>query len=250
VHGLTSNETAQTLLGIVAVANLLVGLFNLLPGLPLDGGQIVSALVWRATGSRGRGLVAAGWLGRVVAVLTVAWFALRPLVEGRAPDLFDIVWPVAIAFFLWQGATGAVRAGHIHVATAGRARDVLEPLSLIAGTTPLSDVDAALSAGAWVAAADPAGWPLGVVDGDSAAAVPEEARGRTAIASVTVAQPAAWVVSLPADAVLTDLIRLMSERELSLAVVVDEQTRDVQGLATADRINAVVGAELGRRGRR
>jgi hypothetical protein len=50
--------------------------------------------------------------------------------------------------------------------------------------------------------------------------------------------------------VLTDLIRLMSERELSLAVVVDEQTRDVQGLATAERINAVVGAELGRRGRR
>ena len=157
VHALTSNETAQTLLGIVAVANLLVGLFNLLPGLPLDGGQIVSALVWRATGSRGRGLVAAGWLGRVVAVLTVAWFALRPLVEGRAPDLFDVVWPVAIAFFLWQGATGAVRAGHIHVATAGRARDVLEPLSLIAGTTPLSDVDAALSTGVWVAAADPAG---------------------------------------------------------------------------------------------
>lgn len=250
VHGLTANETAQTLLGIVAVANLLVGLFNLLPGLPLDGGQIVSALVWRATGSRGRGLVAAGWLGRVVAVLTVAWFALRPLVEGRAPDLFDVVWPVAIAFFLWQGATGAVRAGHIHVATAGRARDVLEPLSLIAGTTPLSDVDAALSTGAWVAAADPAGWPLGVVDGATAAAVPPEARGRTAIASVTMAQPAAWVVALPADAVLTDLIQLMSERELSRAVVVDEQSRDVLGLATAERINAVVGAELGRRGRR
>jgi Zn-dependent protease len=250
VLGLTTNETAQTLLGIVAVANLLVGLFNLLPGLPLDGGQIVSALVWRATGSRGRGLVAAGWLGRVVAVVTVAWFALRPLVEGRAADVFDVVWPVAIAFFLWQGATGAVRAGRIHVATAGRAREVLEPLALVAGTTPLADVDAALGSGAWVAAADPAGWPLGVVDGESAAAVPQEARGRTAIASVTVAQPAAWVVALPPDAVLTDLIRVMSEHELSLAVVVDEQTRDVQGLATAERINAVVGAELGRRGRR
>lgn len=248
--GLTTNETAQTLLGIVAVANLLVGLFNLLPGLPLDGGQIVSALVWRATGSRGRGLVAAGWLGRVVAVITVAWFALRPLAEGRSPDLFDIVWPVAIAFFLWQGATGAVRAGHIHVATAGLAREVLEPLSLVAGTTPLSEVDAAVGSGAWVAAADPTGWPLGVVDAESAAAVPHEARGRTAIASVTVAQPAAWVVALPHDAVLTDLIRVMSENELSLAVVVDEQSRDVQGLATAERINAVVGAELGRRGRR
>ena len=45
------------------------------------------------------------------------------------------------------------------------------------------------------------GWPLGVVDADSAAAVPTEGRDRTAIASVTVAQPAAWVVALPADAV-------------------------------------------------
>ena len=250
LRALTTNETALTLLGIVAFANVLVGVFNLLPGLPLDGGQIVSALVWRATGSKGRGLVTAGWLGRVVAVLTVAWFALKPLAEGRAPDIFDLVWPFAIAFFLWQGATGAVRAGHIHEATAQRATDVLEPLSLVAGTAPLAEVEAAVTAGAWVAAADPTGWPLGVVDADSAAGVPTESRARTAIASVTVAQPASWVVALPDDAVLTDLIRVMSERELSLAVVVDEATRDIRGLASAERINAVVGAELARRGRR
>ena len=250
LRALTTNETALTLLGIVAFANVLVGVFNLLPGLPLDGGQIVSALVWRATGSKGRGLVTAGWLGRVVAVLTVAWFALRPLAEGRAPDIFDLVWPFAIAFFLWQGATGAVRSGHIHVATAGRATDVLEPLSLVAGTATVAEVETAVAAGVWVAAADPTGWPLGVVDADSAAGVPPDSRARTAVASVTLAQPASWVIALPDDAVLTDLIRVMSERELSLAVVVDEATRDIRGLASAERINAVVGAELARRGRR
>ena len=99
-------------------------------------------------------------------------------------------------------------------------------------------------AGPASAAADPTGWPLGVVDADSAAAVPTEARERTAIASVTIAQSAAWVVALPSDAVLTDLIRVMSENDLSLAVVIDESTRDVRGLASAERINAVVGAEL------
>ena len=41
---------------IITYANLLVGLFNLLPGLPLDGGQIVSALVWQVTGRKGLGL--------------------------------------------------------------------------------------------------------------------------------------------------------------------------------------------------
>jgi Zn-dependent protease len=250
IRALTTNETAVTLLGIVAFANLLVGLFNLLPGLPLDGGQIVSALVWKATGSRGRGLVAAGWLGRVVAVLTVAWFALRPLLEGRAPEIFDVVWPVAIAFFLWQGATAAVRAGHITEATSGLATEVLAPVVLVPGSTALFEVDGVMARGTYVAAADPAGWPLGVVDADSAVQVPAEARARTAVASVTIAQPADWVVALPAGAALTDLIRVMSERDLSLAVVLDESTRDLRGLATAERINAVVGAELGRRGRR
>ena len=67
---------------------------------------------------------------------------------------------------------------------------------------------------------------------------------------MTVAQPAGWVVALVGDAVLTDLIRVMSERDLSLAVVVDEQTRELKGLADAERINEVVGAELARRGRR
>ena len=90
-----------------------------------------------------------------------------------------------------------MRAGRIHVATAGRATDVLEPVSLVAGTTSLADVEAAASPDAWVAAVDPSGWPIGVVDRHSAAGVPVEARGRTAISSVTLAQPTAWVVALP-----------------------------------------------------
>lgn len=249
IRSLTSNDTAQVLLGIVAFANLLVGLFNLLPGLPLDGGQIVSALVWRATGSKGRGLVAAGWLGRVVAVVTVAWFVLRGFLGGGTPQIFDLVWPVAIAFFLWQGATAAVRAGHIHLATASRAADVLEPLVLVPGTSSLVEV-ATVAPGTWIAVADPRGWPVGLLDAESARDVPVESRGHTPVSSVMLAQPSAWVVALPDDAVLTDLVRAMSEAELSLAVVVDEPTRDILGLARAERINSVVGAELARRGRR
>ena len=63
---------------------------------------------------------------------------------------------------------------------------------------------------------------------------------------MTVAQPGGWVVALGRTRVLTDLIRVMSERSLLVAVVVDEQSRQVLGLASAERINAVVGAELAR----
>ena len=260
----TTNDTALLLLTIITYANLLVGLFNLLPGLPLDGGQIVSALVWRVTGSRGAGFVVAGWLGRVVALATVGWFVVVPFVRGEAGDAFGMIFPIVIAAFLWQGATGAIRAGRIHEATAQPAAEVLEPLVVVAAATTLAQVDAALASGAlrpipprrgpdshiWLATSDDRGWPAGVVEPAATQAVPVEARPRTALSAVTVAQPGAWVVAMSPTDVLTDLIRVMSERSLSYAVVVDSSTRSVLGLATAERINEVVGAQLARRGRR
>jgi Zn-dependent protease len=243
-------------LDAVTYTNLFVGLYNLLPGLPLDGGQIVSSLVWRATGRKGTGLTAAGWLGRVVAVGSVLWFVGLPLLRGQTPTPIALVWTAMIGFFLWRGASAAIRSGQIHDATAGPAAEVLDPVVLVPGETSLGEVDrglAAQTAGAaapWVVAADPAGWPLGLLDAESATRVPAEARDRTPVSSVVLAQPVSWVVSLAAEAVLTDLIRVMSSRDLSFAVVVDEATREVRGLASAERINTVVGAELARRGRR
>ena len=264
LQSVTTNDTALLLLTIITYANLFVGLFNLLPGLPLDGGQIVSALVWRVTGRRGSGFVVAGWLGRVVALATVAWFVVVPFVRGEPGDAFGMIFPIVIAAFLWQGATGAIQAGRIHEATAQPAAEVLEPLVVVAATTTLAQVDEALVSGAlrpiparqvadgqlWLATSDDRGWPVGVVEPGATQAVPPEARARTALSAVTVAQPGAWVVALSPTDVLTDLIRVMSERSLSYAVVVDSSTRSVLGLATAERINAVVGAQLARRGRR
>ncbi len=55
----------------LGVLNLVLALFNLLPGLPLDGGLVVKALVWQVTGSRRRGLVVANGCGRFLSFLAV-----------------------------------------------------------------------------------------------------------------------------------------------------------------------------------
>src|SRR4249919_2860504 len=64
VHG----GVLGVLLGQLVFANLLVGVFNLLPGLPLDGGRMLRAGVWKVTGRAGQATVVAAWAGRALAV--------------------------------------------------------------------------------------------------------------------------------------------------------------------------------------
>jgi Zn-dependent protease len=64
----------------LGVLNLVLALFNLLPGLPLDGGLVVKAVVWQVTGSRRRGLVVANGCGRFLSFFAVglgSWLLLK-----------------------------------------------------------------------------------------------------------------------------------------------------------------------------
>ncbi len=62
--------------------NLVLGLFNLLPGLPLDGGLIVKALVWQASGSQRRGVEVANGCGRFLSLLAIGMGAVVLLRGG------------------------------------------------------------------------------------------------------------------------------------------------------------------------
>src|SRR3546814_12792089 len=72
----------------LAGANLLVGVLNLVPGLPLDGGRVLKSAVWGVSGNAHRGTIAAGWGGRITAVLALAWPLFMQPVLGVTPRLF------------------------------------------------------------------------------------------------------------------------------------------------------------------
>jgi Zn-dependent protease len=84
----------------LAAINLLLGLFNLLPGAPLDGGRLVRAYLWRRHGDRVRAAVGAAHAGRVVAIILITLGLAEFLVGG----LVGGVWLAFIGWFIFIAA--------------------------------------------------------------------------------------------------------------------------------------------------
>lgn len=89
--------------------NIVVGVFNLLPGLPLDGGRALRATVWQVSGRPDAGTRLAAWSGRVIAVTLVVIVLLRVNFDGPTWSV-DLAFAILVAWFLWEGAGHALRA--------------------------------------------------------------------------------------------------------------------------------------------
>jgi Zn-dependent protease len=112
IGSLAVAQATTTWVGAVAwslgVTNIFLGLFNLLPGLPLDGGQATRAIVWKLTGSQTSGLRATAWIGRGVAVLLVVVTLWRGDFSGTG--MLNAVFAVVVAWTMWESATMALRS--------------------------------------------------------------------------------------------------------------------------------------------
>jgi Zn-dependent protease len=102
-HGVSGELVRQLM-----YANFIVGIFNLLPGLPLDGGRMLRAVVWKLTGKPATATIAAAWVGRALAVALL----VIPFYSGRLAggDMVSTLWVVVIAAFMWIGAGQSIRA--------------------------------------------------------------------------------------------------------------------------------------------
>ncbi|MEM8806214.1 MAG: site-2 protease family protein [Cyanobacteria bacterium P01_G01_bin.38] len=88
------------MVGAIANLNLVLALFNLIPGLPLDGGQILKAAVWKMTGSRIQGV---RWAARVGQ--TLGWIAIGlGLFAGLYLQQLDLLWIALIGWFAVRNA--------------------------------------------------------------------------------------------------------------------------------------------------
>lgn len=211
------------LVGGVVWTNGFVALFNLLPGLPLDGGFLVDSLVWRLTGSRASGLIAAGWSGRALTVLVIGWAVGLPLARDGRPSLFDLAWAGFIGFFLWTGASNAIRAG--------RARRVLARVTIGSVWRRATSVPASASAadafalrsrglgGAAVVVTDEGGQAVGLVDDEALRGMPGHALATTPVTAVMRSQPPGFLITAVPEDAITDVITTMADFGLDIVAV-------------------------------
>jgi Zn-dependent protease len=212
-----------------AVSNAFVGAFNLLPGLPLDGGQILESLVWAVTGRRTTGTIVAGWVGRVVAVGVLLWALAVPFVQGTRPSLTTVLWSALIGAFLWAGAGAAITNGRRREAVAGLSAGGLAGSAVLVPVgSPVADALAARAAAgsgtpsAYVVVVGHDRAPVAVLDGDAVAAVPASARDLTRVDAVAV--PFVAGSAVPPALSGTDLLTQLAQRSggARLVPVVDE----------------------------
>ena len=95
----------------LALSNVLVAAFNVLPGLPLDGGRALRALLWAVLKDRNRATVVAGWAGRLLAAMTAA--LTLGLYQAGLITVLGLAFVLLVVLTLWQGAGQSIRLGRM-----------------------------------------------------------------------------------------------------------------------------------------
>ncbi len=231
----TPDGLLQLAVGGLAGANLIVGVLNLVPGLPLDGGRVLRALVWRITNNMHRGTIVAAWGGRVAAVLVLCWPLLARIFFDRPPSLYDYLMAVIIASFLWTGATASMVSARVRRRLpALKARPLARRVVAVPSELPITEaVRRAREVGAGAIVVHAGDDRLtGVVNETALLATPEDRRAWVPVSSVSRTIEDGMVLGV--EIAGEDLIKAMSSTPAEEYVLVEADGTIFGVLATVD----------------
>ncbi|MEU4244146.1 site-2 protease family protein [Actinoplanes sp. NPDC026619] len=213
----------------LAASNLLVAIFNVLPGLPLDGGRALRAGLWALIKDRNRATEAAAWSGRILAfvcMVVAIWLYRLEFIT-----LFGLAFVLLVVFTLWQGAGQSIRLARMTrrfplVDLAVLAR----PLLTVPAGTPLGEAQRRRSEdprpNVVLAVTDSAGNLTALVDPVAAERVPVDRRPWVAVDSVSRSRDA--VPALPLGLSGEQVVRALQAQPAGQYVVTSGE--DVVGV--------------------
>ncbi|MDG9727315.1 MULTISPECIES: site-2 protease family protein [unclassified Streptomyces] len=228
------------LLAGLMISNLLVAAFNLLPGLPLDGGRMLRAVVWKITGKPMHGTIAAAWVGRALAIAVLIGLPLltQSLGSGAADDvgmdtILDALLAAILAAIIWTGAGNSLRMARLreHLPEL-RARALTRRAVPVPADTPLSEAlrRANASGARALVVVDADGRPVSLVREAAIVGVPEHRRPWVPVS--TLAQDLTEGMRLSAELSGEELLDALRADPATEYLVVEE-TGEIYGVLSA-----------------
>ena len=241
-------DEVLAVLGYLGFINVLLLLFNLIPGFPLDGGRIARAIAWRVTGNRTRATRFAGALGRAFSFLLIG-VGIFAFLQGA---VVTGIWMGIVGVFLGQAARSAVVQTEIASRIEGLSvSDVMdaEPVA-VPRDLDLEDAydDYFLRYGwPWFPVVDADGRLAGLVTRQSVEGLPEAVRSGRTVASVMASDAGDGGSSLRVaqDEPLEALLGREGLVRLGALMAVDADGR-LRGIVTADAVRRALTPMLGR----
>ncbi|HEX8250940.1 MAG TPA: site-2 protease family protein [Pyrinomonadaceae bacterium] len=94
------------LLTMLFFGNMLLAIFNLFPGYPLDGGRVLRAFLWRRGTDLNEATITTGRAGQIIAIALISVGLYISFLRG---DFFTGIWTVLVGLFLLDAATGIIK---------------------------------------------------------------------------------------------------------------------------------------------
>ena len=236
-------EQFLAIIGWLAVINLSLGAFNLIPGFPMDGGRILRAIIWKVRGDQYAATRNAAAVGRAFGYLMIGLGAFIAF-QG---NVFSGIWLALIGWFLSTAAEATVAQTRLERSLAGvRVRDVMEaePPSISPNETVAELVNERLMRGegrSFLVRHDDGGL-AGIV---TLSDIRRVSREDWPIARVTdIMTRHADLATVGPDSELESSLNLLQEREVNQLPVVEEDGRTVLGLLTRAGILRLVDTRM------
>jgi Zn-dependent protease len=220
--GTSLSGPLAAMVGILAYINLMLALFNLIPGLPLDGGNILKSLVWKITGNPYKGVVFASRVGQFVGWIAIALGLLSILGISNIGSF----WTLLIGLFLLQNAGRSAQS-----ATMQETLTVLKAEEAVIPNSPIVSADLSLREFAneyiigkdqWrkFFVTDEEGQLLGAIVVDDLKTIPTSNWPATQVRELM--QPVDLSTTVQSDQSLLEVITLLEKEKLTLLPVVRE----------------------------